>query len=220
MTSATRAAWQAGWVISCALLGLSSCLDRREPDDDLQPKAECTTCHGGMLEPPFEAAPPFSLAGESDSSARGVGAHQAHLLGNDWSRTIACSDCHLVPSEVDSPGHFDDDYPAEVRFWGVAFAFEADPRFDAESGTCKGTFCHGGSFVGHRPSGGTDTEPSWTSQDDAVAACTGCHGMPPPDPHPAEDHCSDCHKDIDEDRTFLRPELHVDGTVTFYLPGD
>src|SRR5262245_16398537 len=83
-----------------AMLGPIGCLERREPDG-VEPRAECTTCHGGVLPAPFEAAPPTSLAGDAQPSARGVGAHEAHLLGSDWARTIACTDCHVVPTAVD-----------------------------------------------------------------------------------------------------------------------
>lgn len=200
----------------CASLFALACLERREPDG-LMPRAECTTCHGGVMPAPFEAAPPYSLAGDEKREARGVGAHEAHLLGTFPARPIACAECHRVPESVDDKGHMDDSYPAEVVFSGVARAFEAEPWFDEKAGRCRDTFCHGGSFVGHRPSGGLDPEPSWTSLDGNVTACDGCHGMPPPSPHPETGSCSDCHQDVDADRAFLRPELHVDGKVTFYV---
>jgi predicted CxxxxCH...CXXCH cytochrome family protein len=123
-----------------------------------------------------------------------------------------------VPKELHQKGHVDTEYPAEVRFQGPARAFEAEPVFLAESGRCAETFCHGGYFVGGRPSGGSHPEPEWTSQDDQVASCTGCHGMPPPSPHPPESRCSDCHKNIGPGEQFSHPELHVNGVVNFFLP--
>lgn len=205
-----------GVVILAGFLAVG-CLERREPDGVL-PRDECTTCHGGVLPGPFEAAPPFNLAGDGAPNARGVGAHEAHLLGTFPARPIACSECHRVPESIDSEGHMDDAYPAEIIFSGVARAFEAEPWFDEREGTCRATFCHGGSFVGHRPSGGFFTEPAWTSLDSGVTACDGCHGMPPPLPHPEDAvACSDCHHDLDANREFSRPELHVDGKVTFYV---
>lgn len=208
--------WTASLLAGSMGLGSLSCLERREPDG-VMPRDECTTCHGGLLPAPFEAAPPFSLAGDEETKARGVGAHEAHLLGAFPARPIACAECHLVPEKVDDPGHMDTPYPAEIIFTGVARAFEAEPWFDEKEGRCRDTFCHGGSFVGHRPSGGVITEPVWTSQDARVTSCDGCHGMPPPAPHPVTENCSDCHQDVDEERVFLRPELHVDGKVTFYI---
>lgn len=200
-----------------AAFATSSCLELRE-DPGTAPREECITCHGGMLEPPFEAAPPYNLSGETEQGARGNGAHEAHLVGGGRARVVPCGDCHLVPEAEDAPGHMDSEYPAEVELLGVARAFRAQPEFVSAESTCRNTFCHGGSFIGGRPSGGTHTEPKWHSTDPDTASCTGCHGAPPPAPHPDEDQCSDCHHDIRVDGSFSHPELHVDGTVTFYLP--
>jgi predicted CxxxxCH...CXXCH cytochrome family protein len=108
--------------------------------------------------------------------------------------------------------------PAEVAFSGVSVAFDATPRYAA--GSCSNTACHGGSFpVRGHDSGGTLTTPSWTVVDGSQAACGTCHGLPPPRPHPyySED-CGRCHENVSLDgKTFLRPELHVDGIVTFAL---
>lgn len=202
-----------------ATLGTSSCLELRE-DAGTAPRKECTTCHGGTLEAPFEAAPPYNLSGDLEKDARGNGAHEAHLLGSGRARVVPCADCHLVPDDEDAAGHMDSEYPAEVELLGVARAFGAQPEFVSAESTCRNTFCHGGSFVGGRPSGGTHTEPLWTSTDPDTASCTGCHGAPPPAPHPATEECSECHQNIGADGSFSRPDLHVDGTVTFYLPSD
>jgi predicted CxxxxCH...CXXCH cytochrome family protein len=87
-------------------------------------------------------------------------------------------------------------------------------------GSCRNTACHGGSFpVRGHDSGGTLTTPNWTVVDGTQAACGTCHGLPPPRPHPyySED-CGRCHENMSPDgKTFLRPELHVDGVVTFQL---
>jgi len=42
--------------------------------------------------------------------------------------------------------------------------------------------------------------------------------MPPPLPHLQRSDCESCHRNLTPLRTFLRPELHVDGTVNFALP--
>lgn len=223
MTGRMGALW---WVVlsgGSAAWALSGCLDTRG-FEKWEAQGECTQCHGGTLDAPKEApewiaAPPYNLAGETDPEARGNGAHEAHLRGSGQSRTLLCSECHVVPETTDAPGHMDSPYPAEIIFSSrVASAFEATPYFDPTTQTCKQTFCHGGYFVGGRPSGGQVTEPKWTDRSDGPRACDGCHGQPPPDPHPLTDSCSDCHKNIASDGTFTHPELHVDGNVTFYLP--
>src|SRR6185436_2608107 len=63
----------------------------------------CAGCHGSMVNP----APPPGLGGETSPSAPGVGAHQGHVLGSSHLRgPIACNECHRVPTDVSSPGHF------------------------------------------------------------------------------------------------------------------
>lgn len=202
---------------------LGGCLETRG-FDEWKAREQCTECHGGTLDPPKEfpewlAAPPYNLSGETDVQARGNGAHEAHLRGSGKARALLCKECHVLPETTDAPGHIDSPYPAELIFSGpAAAAFEATPVFDPATQTCKQTFCHGGYFVGGRPSGGRVPEPRWTDNSGAPAACDGCHGLPPPEPHPRADTCSDCHMNIGTDRTFTEPDLHVDGKVTFYLP--
>jgi predicted CxxxxCH...CXXCH cytochrome family protein len=74
--------------------------------------------------------------------------------------------------------------------------------------------------MGTRPV--VSTAPSWTSVDGSEAACGSCHGLPPPRPHPYVEqspNCSGCHQDLAPDnRSFVRPDLHIDGEVTFTVP--
>jgi predicted CxxxxCH...CXXCH cytochrome family protein len=115
------------------------------------------------------------------------------------------------------PGHIDTALPAEVVFSGVATAFGAKPVY--EQGTCRDSACHGGVFPNGHRSGGSNTAPEWTRVDGSQARCDGCHGMPPPRPHPYPTDCSSCHEDVAKDNlSFSRPELHIDGSVTFTLP--
>ena len=99
-------------------------------------------------------------------------------------------------------------------------AFGASPSY--EDGTCSGTSCHGAA-VGDpdvdEDSGGTNTTPTWTRVNQGEAACGACHGLPPPPPHPFPTYpCHQCHMNVDQDdMTFVRPELHVDGVVTLSL---
>lgn len=180
---------------------------------DVGVSEDCTACHGSDT-----PAPPTDLAGNSDGSAPGVGAHAAHILPEGPARRVLCAECHVVPESVFAAGHVDTLLPAEVRFSGVATAFEAVPSY--ASGTCSATYCHGDSFIGGRPSGGTDTQPTWVQSDSTPAlTCQSCHGMPPPAPHPQEpEPCSTCHRNIDATQSFTAADTHVDGTVTFFLP--
>ena len=61
--------------------------------------AGCGGCHGSLTSP----APPTDLAGNTFTTAIGVGAHQAHLQGTSrLTGPIACETCHLVPATVDA----------------------------------------------------------------------------------------------------------------------
>jgi predicted CxxxxCH...CXXCH cytochrome family protein len=182
---------------------------------DVSVNESCTSCHGDE-----NPAPPRDLAGNTDTSAPGVGAHQIHLAGTERSRAVTCNECHLVPDHVLAAGHLDSSRPAEVSFAGVALAFGDDASY--ANGACSNVSCHGAVFPEGHASGGTDTAPSWLDVTGLGATCGSCHGLPPPAPHPRGDlnpTCSACHENIDSDNlTFTRPELHVDGIVTFTLP--
>ncbi len=92
----------------------------------------CDGCHG--------------MAGEP---APATGAHFAHLQAGN-SAPVACATCHVVPAEVEAPGHVD----------GVVGVLNAT----FQGGTCAETGCHG-----------TD-QPAWNG----TAPCGTCHGNPPP----------------------------------------
>lgn len=173
----------------------------------------CDACHGGQE----NAAPPRDLLGNMASSSPGVGAHQAHLTASGRARPLGCAECHRVPTAVLDDGHVDSPLPAEVEFGaGPARAFLATPTYD--SGSCAQTFCHGDTFIGGRPSGGTHTVPEWTETHAAAATCTSCHGMPPPAPHPqGARQCSECHQNAGPGNTWRFPARHVDGVVTFFI---
>ncbi len=173
----------------------------------------CTDCHG-MTGGDERGPPPRDTLGNTETSARGVGAHQAHLGESDRARMLHCDECHRVPDSVSASDHLEESSD-DVNFTGVALAFSAQPSY--VDGSCADTYCHGGSFIGGRPSGGQHTEPDWTLVDGSQATCESCHGMPPPEPHPQPaEQCNDCHKNIDGGHVFSPPESHVDGKVNFF----
>jgi len=177
---------------------------------DVDVASGCTACHGSD-----DSAPPLDLSGNTSSSSPGVGAHQIHVLGSPRSRAVGCEECHAVPASVLAAGHIDTPEPAELFFAGVAVAFGAVPEY--AGGACQNTYCHGGVFPEGHASGGSETAPRWT--DRLSGACGSCHAMPPPPPHLPLSNCSECHLNTHPDnRSFLLPELHVDGVVTFALP--
>jgi predicted CxxxxCH...CXXCH cytochrome family protein len=131
----------------------------------------CSGCHGG----PSSPAPPVDLHGNLFTTAIGVGAHQAHLQAlSRISAPVPCATCHVVPAEIDSPGHLDSPGPARVT---------AILGWDRVVQTCASSYCHGAA------------RPVWTSTGQAF--CGSCHGIPPASaPHtPAMTltTCASCH---------------------------
>jgi len=175
----------------------------------------CTGCHGSG-----NAAPPVDTSGRTTTTVSGIGAHQTHVLGTSSSRPVACNECHVVPSLVLDQGHVDSLRPAEVSLTRTARAFGGAPEYVA--GTCRDTSCHGAVFPDGNDSGGSKKTPTWTRVGSGEAACGSCHALPPPAPHPyasLNPVCNKCHEDIAPDNvTFVRPDLHVDGVVTFAVP--
>jgi predicted CxxxxCH...CXXCH cytochrome family protein len=201
------------------------------------PAAGCTGCHGGLMDP----APPRALGGETSRSASGVGAHQAHLKGTGRFRgPIACGECHRVPTEVTSPGHFSghtaggdiDDvdvaaevFPVDPTVGVLASARGATPRWDHASATCAGVYCHGGGTVlAADTSPGIDHAPLWTAID-GLTCGEACHALPPASgPHSAAmtlADCATCHsRTVDRAGTVIisgapgaETSTHINGVV-------
>jgi predicted CxxxxCH...CXXCH cytochrome family protein len=194
----------------------------------------CTSCHGDPSK--HEAAPPVDTHGNSETTFRGVGAHQAHRKALKADQKVAhapipCQTCHNVPGDVKEVGHIDSTPGAEVTFTGLALAKASTPdAWESNVATsCKGVYCHGA-----KTKGGALTQPAWTKVDGTQAACGTCHGAPPAQGHPASKKCHSCHNSVvancpDDDPSHcvfqddLAPDksylLHVDGQVQVAMSG-
>jgi len=179
----------------------------------------CTVCHGSD----DHASPPLSLGGSTDPTTRGVGAHARHLDGTLADRTtdpFPCGDCHVVPSSVVQPGHFDQPQTQVVFPWTGQFGTggaTSPPRdaFDSTTATCN-VWCH----FNRTPDAdaGPGLDPTWTDNSGDARQCNSCHDFPPVvcrngDAHPSlpagatVSVCELCH-------VFSRP-THVNGVVDF-----
>jgi predicted CxxxxCH...CXXCH cytochrome family protein len=177
----------------------------------------CTACHGGAAAPStpvysedVRIAPPSDLAGNSDPTSRGVGAHRSHLVEGDFRTNLECSDCHIRPDSVDDTGHIDTDLVAEINFGELAAEEDANPVWDSSMGSCSGTYCHGTT-----KEGGGLTEPLWMIVDGSQAFCGSCHGIPPHDDFGS---CNFCHGNVvtaDTTITDLGKTLHINGEIDF-----
>ena len=170
---------------------------------DIAP-GDCNACHGNA----DSTAPPQDTAGNTATSAVGVGAHRSHLGAADWHRQVVCEDCHLVPENLFDAGHIDTDRPAELNFGAVASADGTVPGFDGAR--CYAVYCHGATLL----PGGSNSAPMWTTVDGTQAACGSCHSLPPLGDHPANANCEACHGAVvGANNTFNDASLHIDGVV-------
>jgi predicted CxxxxCH...CXXCH cytochrome family protein len=160
----------------------------------------CSGCHGGAE----NAAPPAGLTGETETTQRAVGAHQAHLMEHedDWHAPVPCAECHRVPEDVEAEGHIGM-APAELTWGPRAMRREATPSFDGVR--CTNVYCHGAVLL----PGGSNTAPQWSVVDGTQAACGTCHGLPPDPPHPQNPQCETCHP-----QRYAQPTVyHINGEV-------
>ncbi|HEY7724121.1 MAG TPA: CxxxxCH/CxxCH domain-containing protein, partial [Anaeromyxobacteraceae bacterium] len=182
------------------------------------PPSGCNVCHGdatGTRTSFATSAPPADSRGGTAVSARGVGAHAAHLRTDGRSRDVTCSACHDGPGGV---GH--NDGVARVALAGLSVQGVASPATVTWNGaggaatvTCSNTYCHG-NFTGGK---GANVTPDWTATAGLPLGCTACHGNPPALPHPQDATCSDCHgagyARTGADTGAVVRATHVDGQV-------
>lgn len=199
--------WLACAGAALAALLPPACLERRDVTEVDPELARCTSCHGDPTrggDPLLSAAPPYDLLRQTLPGYPGVGAHQIHLNAGPTHAALACEECHVVPEQVDAPGHADDGPPGDVTFGALAQQGGHAPVYDPETRSCADSYCHGAGW------------PVWSEPRDSAEACGSCHGLPPPAPHPQSEQCSTCHAEvIDADGQFVAPERHVDGVVDY-----
>lgn len=173
------------------LADLSLHLDRQVQLGD--PAKGCGGCHLA----PDTTEPFVNLDGESDPTLVTVGAHDAHRYPQYGLRgPMACSECHLVPTDVRDPGHLDAP-PVEVFPTGsstLAYTDSAQPSWDRTTATCSQVYCHGaGTKLEADQSEGTLRNPVWNTPTTQQVYCGSCHGAPPTTSvHPAFDRLDQC----------------------------
>jgi predicted CxxxxCH...CXXCH cytochrome family protein len=155
----------------------------------------CNSCHGSAA----NNAPPLGTRGETVTTARAVGAHQAHLSGGS-SKAVACGECHIVPGTNNHATG-----AVQVTFGVLAATGGAAPGWNGT--TCASTYCHGSTLN----AGGTLTTPSWTKVDGTQDACGTCHAIPPPAPHVQNTACGSCHAGYTA--STVNAATHIDGNL-------
>jgi predicted CxxxxCH...CXXCH cytochrome family protein len=165
----------------------------RDPDShingvvDLTDAAQtggCTTCHGST-----NSAPPKDLAGGTARTSAGVGAHQEHLgTGTFGHRAVVCSDCHVVPTALNSIG-----------------------AYAVATTTCSSNYCHGNGR------GGNGTISWLTTGPLQCGACHSINGTNMSGRHSRHINgenmkCSQCHATVvNANMQIITANLHVNG---------
>ena len=134
------------------------------------------------------------------------GAHASHTQALHSLRgPLGCTECHLVPSSVTSPGHIDHPTPQVFPAGSgpLAFTGGAVPVWDGM--TCSGTYCHG------------NATPTWVPGNGA-ASCGACHAIPPSTAAHAGitslAQCAACHPTtMNASGAIIEGGTHLDGTV-------
>ncbi len=177
----------------------------------------CTGCHGELgaanvlAAAPLKSAPGASGSGTNSydtvgavaTTAVGVGAHEAHLVGNGagntprWRSTaIACAECHLVPTSNTDVAHATGVGTGVARATLTFGALAGDNAFETKAAsyaqpTCSSTYCHDPKSTD--TAAGQVNAPAWTGAASA-AQCGSCHGLPPVTAaHPSDPLCGSCH---------------------------
>jgi len=176
-------------------------------------RTNCVFCHGATDNQ--TGAPPVDLRGRTATSNSTVGAHTTHVkMVNRIHPDYACTQCHVMPTDVLTAGHLFDSTPgqAELVFGG---GISPNGSYDFGSATCNAVYCHGN---GHSDG----TSPVHTA---SISVCSACH----PSMTSTETdwrtmsgrhashlrfgfHCDACHGQVvDTDSNFVAPDLHVNG---------
>lgn len=199
----------------------------------------CNTCHGAFSASANDItswAPPRSVKGDTLTSLRGVGAHQAHLRAT-LGKALKCQECHNVPTQLYAAGHLGTGLPANVvlgdtlaNLVTASGMFVPHPSYDANAIQCNNTYCHGNWEVTKASASpynryiyvdslitGNNYSPKWTGGA-SEAACGSCHGLPPKGHLQGLDltTCgnSGCHPGVvDGNGNILDPTKHINGKI-------
>ena len=210
----------------------SSCHGEPPPGHPVGP---CSNCHSAVIDAAGKLMSPSlhisgkTILGDGSGTCQAChrvldGAHTSHVEGTHrLAAPIACRECHLVPAQIDSPGHFTADGMASVFPIGgigpVASADGAMPTYTAPQ--CMNTYCHGsGARLSKDASVAIIRAPLWQPNSGA-GRCGTCHGLPPldgvHDPAWQITQCSQCHgKSVDAFGQIIVTNgvsSHLDGVV-------
>ncbi|MCX6174579.1 MAG: hypothetical protein NTZ27_07515 [Ignavibacteriales bacterium] len=188
----------------------------------------CNTCHGDFNNPNL-IAPPVDRNRKTDVTLASVGAHSSHLI-NSKIGTVKCSDCHVVPTALNSPGHIDATSKAEVILTAKYSDYQVSTGiYDPNTNKCSNTYCHGNFSFSKATSQwafaytadnmeGENFQPTWNKVDGTQAACGTCHGLPPRGHMDADlKGCGTCHTGVVDDHgRIIDKTKHMNGKIDVF----
>ena len=188
----------------------------------------CNTCHGNFTNPSL-IAPPVDRNRNTDVTLASVGAHSSHLINADIG-IVQCSDCHLVPTALNSPGHIDNTPKAEVTIASKFPDYQiSNGIYDPTTMKCSNTYCHGNFSFAKATSQydfaytadnivGANFSPTWNKVDGTQAACGTCHGLPPTGHMEATlKSCGTCHQGVVNDHgVIIDKSKHMNGKIDVF----
>jgi len=187
-------------------------------------RTNCVFCHGDGDNP--TGAPPIDLDGSSDSGLLSVGAHTEHVTQTDHP-AFDCSECHLKPTDVTSPGHMFDGSAgvAEVVFDSVGGTLSAAAGYSAPG--CSALYCHGddgrdngsvGDFTGSISACDACHPFLNSSTDDWNSRMSGKHKKHLESTDDGRIGCWECHGNVvDGSDSINAAQLHVNGVAEIQL---
>lgn len=189
----------------------------------------CNTCHGNFNNPNL-IAPPVDRNRNTDVTLASVGAHSSHLINLKIGSVVKCSDCHVVPTALNSPGHIDATSKAEVVLTAKYSDYQVSAGvYDPGTAKCSNTYCHGNFSFSKATSQwsfaytadkivGENFQPTWNKVDGSQSACGTCHGLPPQGHMEAElKGCGNCHTGIVDDHgKIIDKTKHINGKINVF----
>ncbi|MCK9425978.1 MAG: hypothetical protein M0Q21_08080 [Ignavibacteriaceae bacterium] len=199
-----------------------------------QGPAACNTCHGDFNNP-SQVSPPSDLDGNTSTISPGVGAHSSHLSAVANGISLACSECHTVPTDVNAAGHLGSDGKAELTFGAFANKLGGS-SYDLTTNNCANTYCHGNFEFKKSDASATSQNqytadkmvgnkraPKWNLLDGTETKCFSCHGKSDADPSPIGhvsytiDQCVWCHSTVvNASGTIIDKTKHINGKINAF----
>jgi predicted CxxxxCH...CXXCH cytochrome family protein len=167
-------------------------------------RTNCTGyCHGSAS----NAAPPKDIGAGAASQGQAFLAHQAHVTAGKFRGASACTDCHVMPTDILSTNHIFDSTPGRAEVV-LANGFDKTATYDPANQQCSTSYCHGNGQAANGTIADGAPAPTCTTCHSTATLSRGQH----PSHHQANT-CDGCHADTSTGNgTAIKTlALHING---------